>query len=393
MRICAVTTFPPPASGVADYGQLIVAELARHARVSRVTVLADRTGGADDERRGAVEVRRAWSRNALAPSALLREIERVRPDVVWFNFGLTMFGTRPLSVLSGLSMPLLLRLLGYRVVVTVHEIPALADLASLAIPRVRGRLAGWAAMRLLLSADDVIVTLDRYRRHLRARHAARNVTHIPHGLWRRPEPLAGGDDATVLVFGTFGPHKDPRLVLDAVRRIRGSGRDVRLLVAGTDHPRFPGFMAELCAHLDRDDEWTGYVPSDRLPSLFARATVVAVPSTASTGSSGVIHRAIGHGRPLVVSDLPDFRALADEEELALAWSAPGDVAGLASAIEQLLDDRDLRGRLVAHNMRAAARLSPERTAEAYVRLFGAARPNSIARLVAAARPLATRIEA
>ncbi|MDE3192645.1 MAG: glycosyltransferase [Chloroflexota bacterium] len=393
MRICAVTPYPPPASGVGDYGELMAAELTRHPRVDSITVLADRGAGLGGQ--GAariVDVRRAWSRDALIPTELVRQIERLRPDVVWFNFGLTMFGTRPLSVLSGLSLPLLVKLLGYPVVVTLHEMPALADLASLAIPRLRGRVAGWAAMRLLLCADEVIVTLDRYRRHLGARHRAGNVTHIPHGLWRRPEPLAEADGASVLVFGTFGPHKDPRLVLDAVRRIRRRARRVRLLVAGTDHPRFPGFMARLAPQLEGDDEWAGYVPAGALPALFGRATLVVVPSTASTGSSGVIHRAVGHARPVVVSDLPDFRALAAEEGLALAWASPGDAAALAAAIDELLEDRALRDRLVAHNMRAAARLSPERTAESYLRVFAGVRSRSTAALPSAAS-IPTRVEA
>lgn len=393
MRVCAVTTFPPSASGVADYGRLIAAELARHPRIGGVTVLADRSAAGGDEARGPVDVRRVWSRDGVATVRLVREIERVRPDVVWFNFGLTMFGTRPLSVLAGLSLPSILRLLGYRVVVTIHEVPELADLTSLAIPRLRGRLAGRVAMRMLLCADEVVVTLDRYRRHLRGRHAARNVTHIPHGLWGQPEPLAELDPASVLVFGTFGPHKDPRLVLRAVRRIREGGRRVRVVVAGTDHPRFPGFMADLRSSLDRDDEWAGYVPSERLTSLFAHATVVVVPPTASTGSSGVIHRAIGHARPVVVSDLPDLRALAAEEDLAMSWSCPGDAAGLASAIDELLADTDLRRRLVAHNMRAAARLASDRTADAYVRLFREGSRSVSAAALLTGAPLPRRIEA
>ncbi len=387
-----MTTFPPSASGVADYGQLVLAELTRHARVSDIIILAD--GPTADERSGAIEVRRRWIRDAVSARALLGEIAGADPDVVWFNLGLTMFGTRARSLATGLSLPLATRLLGYPVVVTIHELPALADLASLGFGRLRGCLAGWAAMRLLLSAGDVVVTLDRYRRHLRRHHAAGNVTHIPHGLWQRPAPLGEVDGATVLVFGTFGPHKDPRLVVEAVRRIRHAGREVRLVVAGADHPRFPGFMAERRTLLDRGDEWAGYVPRDRLTSLFARATVVAVPATASTGSSGVIHRAIGHGRALVVSDLPDFRALADEEDLALTWSSPGDVDGLASALDGLLADRELRRHAVDHNIRAAARLSPERTADAYVRVFAeGSRARSAVPVPTRVARLASRVEA
>jgi glycosyltransferase involved in cell wall biosynthesis len=111
------------------------------------------------------------------------------------------------------------------------------------------------------------------------------------------------------------------------------------------------------------------VPREDLASLFARATIVVVPSLASTGASGVIHRAIGHGRAVVVSDLPDFRALADEEGLRFEWFASGDVAALAGAIDALLGDPARRAATVAHNLRSVARLAPSHTVDAYLDLF------------------------
>lgn len=130
-------------------------------------------------------------------------------------------------------------------------------------------------------------------------------------------------------------------------------------------------MERCRASLDVDAAWRGYVSRAELPSLFAEATVVAVPAYASTGSSGVIHRAIGHGRAVLASDLPDFRALAQEEDLALDWYAPGDVGALAGGLGALLDDRVRRDAIVRHNLRSLARLSPRRTAEAYLATFAA----------------------
>jgi glycosyltransferase involved in cell wall biosynthesis len=299
-----------------------------------------------------------------------------------------MFGTRPMSVASGLVAPLGTRLLGRRTVVTLHELPPLADVESLGFARVRGRVAGSGAVRLLLSANDVVVTLERYRRHLVHHHRAPNVRHIPHGLWERPAQLGEPDAETVLVFGLFGPHKDPGLVADAVTRLRRSRPGVRLLVAGADHPRYPGFMSACRAKHGLDGAWLGYVPRDELAGLFARASVVVVPSVASSGSSGVIHRAIGYGRALLVSDLPDFRALAAEEDLAFAWYSPGSAPDLAVALDRLLDDGARRSALVSRNLRAVARLAPARTVDAYIDLFrerGAAiaqtdRPAASARL-------------
>ncbi|HKY52048.1 MAG TPA: hypothetical protein VJP45_12400, partial [Candidatus Limnocylindria bacterium] len=94
-----------------------------------------------------------------------------------------------------------------------------------------------------------------------------------------------------------------------------------------------------------------------------------VPARASTGSSGVIHRAVGHGRAVLASDLPDFRALAREEDLALEWYRAGDVTSLSEALSALLGDPARRDALVRHNDASLARLSPRRMVDAYLAAF------------------------
>jgi glycosyltransferase involved in cell wall biosynthesis len=370
MRICAVTSFPPTVAGVADYGALLVDELSHDARVDALTVLADRVAGASEhECRGRLEIHRAWERDRADTGLMLaRAIIRSRPDVVWFNIGLTMFGAGTKAA-SGMLVPLMTRALGCRSVLTLHELPALADLARLGLDARCGKLAGAACTRLLLGADEVVVTLERYRSYLAAHYGAENVTHIPHGIWEQPERADEPEAETVLVFGTFGPHKDPGVVAHAVALLRSSRPRLRLLVAGADHPRYPGFMARCCARYGLGADWVGYVPREELGSLFAQSTVVVVPADASTGSSGVIHRAVGHGRAVLVSDLPDFRALAQEEDLRFAWFSPRDVADLARALGALLDDRARRNALVAHNLAALAPIGPTSTAGAYLALF------------------------
>jgi glycosyltransferase involved in cell wall biosynthesis len=177
-------------------------------------------------------------------------------------------------------------------------------------------------------------------------------------------------DETVLVFGTFGPHKDPGLVARAVAKLRVSRPGLRLVVAGADNPRYPGFMERCRAVHGLGGSWRGYVPRAELPALFADATVVVVPARASTGSSGVIHRAVANGRAVIASDLPDFRALAREEDLALEWYRAGDEGALSEALDGLLSDASRRHALVRHNRESLARLSPRRMVDAYLTAFG-----------------------
>jgi glycosyltransferase involved in cell wall biosynthesis len=371
VRICAVTSFPPTVAGVADYGAFLVEELARDRRVEHVTVLADRApGAAERETDRRVEILRVWERDrANIGITLDRAIARTNADVVWFNLGLTMFGSSPAAV-TAMVAPLAARLRGRRTVVTLHELPQVADLATLGIGRVRGRLVSGVVLRALLRANAVVVTLDRYRDHLVHRMGARNVTHVAHHFSEQAEYTDEPCDETVLVFGTFGPHKDPGLVARAVAKLRASRPGLRLVVAGADNPRYPGFMDRCRTVHDLAGSWRGYVPRAELPALFADATVVVVPARASTGSSGVIHRAVAHGRAVLVSDLPDFRALAREQDLALEWYRAGDEAALCDALRGLLTDPSRRESLVRHNRESLARRAPRRMVDAYLAAFG-----------------------
>ncbi|HJW49488.1 MAG TPA: glycosyltransferase, partial [Candidatus Limnocylindria bacterium] len=268
MRICAVTSFPPTIAGVADYGAFLVEELARDGRVEHVTVLADRArGAADREVSRRLEIRRMWERDRPSIGvALDRAIARTNADVVWFNLGLTMFGTSPAAV-TAMAAPLAARIRGRRTVVTLHELPQVADLATLGIGRVRGRLVSSIVVRALLRANEVVVTLDQYRDHLVHGLGARNVTHVAHQVSQHVEHSDEPADETVLVFGTFGPHKDPGLVAQAVAMLRASHPGLRLVVAGADNPRYPGFMEKCRAAWDLAGSWRGYVPRDELPAL------------------------------------------------------------------------------------------------------------------------------
>jgi glycosyltransferase involved in cell wall biosynthesis len=371
MNICAVSCFPPTLAGIADYGAHLAHHLARDPRVERVTVLADTAPGAQPvERISGVDVHRVWTRDSTGTGAtLLRAVQSLRPDVVWFNLGITMFGTRLSGAAGGLLAPLGTSLLGYRTVVTLHELPALANLSALGLRSRPHRLSLSFVPRVILRANLVVVTLDRYRRFLMERHRARNVRHIAHGAYDEPQVADEPAQETALVFGTFGPHKDPGVVAEAVSRLRQKRPGLQLIVAGGDHPRYPGFMADCRRRHGLNGSWFGYVPPEQLGALFAQATVVVVPPRASTGSSGVIYRAMSHGRAVLASDLLDYRGLAEDENLELSWFEPGNVTGLAEALEALLDDRARRNHVVTHNLDAMRRLGPSQTVDAYLTQF------------------------
>jgi glycosyltransferase involved in cell wall biosynthesis len=378
MKLAIVSPYPPEISGVGQYGLRLSHGLADSGAFEAITVLANRApaGGlaasAPADRR--LSVRRVWARDwpGSAP-ALLLELGRLAPDVVWFNLGLSAFGGTRWANLLGLAMPALARARGSPSVVTLHEIFEAADLRGLGAANGRlTTLGGQVVTRLLLRADVVCLTLRRYVAEIRRRYQATNLAHVPVGSFDPPEMLPWPcASRNVLMFATFAPFKGLPLMLDAFAGVLRQDASAGLTVAGGDHPRFPGYLHSVRAARARQPNvrWLGPVPEAGLRDLFAAASLVALPYAATTGASSVIHRAAAYGRPVVVSDLPDSRALAAEEGLWLEFVPPGDRAALAEAVAGLLADSQRREAMARHNLAAMQAMTLEHTCRSYLALF------------------------
>ncbi|MCS6909442.1 MAG: hypothetical protein NZM11_02575, partial [Anaerolineales bacterium] len=111
MKLSIISPFPPALSGVGQYGWHVTRGLAATGRFASITVLAERAPTAEATALdGPVTVKRVWRRDDPASALrLLRALAAERPDALWFNAGLTMFGrTRPANFL-GLLVPALAR--------------------------------------------------------------------------------------------------------------------------------------------------------------------------------------------------------------------------------------------------------------------------------------------
>ena len=374
-----------------QYGWNVVHGLARTGALSAITVLAQQAPDAkaaplaDDLPPGLVRTRRTWSRDDwLAGARLARQVRAERPDVVWFNLGYTVFGaSRPVNFL-GLLAPLLARRLGLPLVITLHQIFEATPPSSIGAKN--GRLTAMgarAATHLLLRAGAVCVTLGRYKTALQLHYPGRgSVHHIPHGSYVSPEllPHPATPPEDILFFGSLAPFKGVPVLLEAYERLKRHRPQASLTIAGSDHPRFPGYRDSLRgAVLARNGagpggvRWLGALPETDLRGLFAQARVVALPYLATTGASSVLYRAAAYGRPVVASDLTDLRAATAEEQLALDYVPPSDSAALAQALEALLADPARQTAIAKHNLDAMRRMTLEHTCARYLELFQQAR--------------------
>ncbi len=376
MKICLVTAFPPSRRGLNEYGFHIARELGRDPLLS-LTILGDETEDGEAELDG-FEVVRCWRFDSLSnPLKLWRAIHDIKPDVVWFNLLFSTFGNKPVAAFGGLTVPVLSRLTGRYTHVTLHHLMDNIDLkdAGVRFPRLY-RAAGYAATRMLLMANSISVLLPAYRRTLIDKYRGENVHFRAHGiLSARPEPpdfsLRGNPKHRILAFGKWGTYKRLDLLIEAFHELAERMPNVKLVIAGSNHPMTPGYVESIAEQLKDDPrvEFTGYVAEEDIPKLFCTSSFLVLPYSSATGASGVAHLACEYGVPIVSAGIQDFREMAWDEGIAIEFYETGNAQDLADRMHALLNDGQKMREMSEQNFSAALRMTMPQIIRQYLRAF------------------------
>ncbi len=376
MRICLVSAFPPSRRGLNEYGYHIARELQRDSLLS-VSILSDELDVPEPELAD-FDVQRCWRFNSATNAIRLMKVLRdVRPDVVWFNLLFSTFGNNPVAAFSGLSIPAITRMAGFYTHVTLHHLIENVDLsdARIRFPRLYRR-AGSVATRLLLMANSVSVLLPAYRRTLIEKYRGENVHFRAHGiLSARPEfpdfARRGNPEHRVLAFGKWGTYKRLEVLIKAFEKVVQRVPQARLIIAGANHPMTPGYVESVADNCRSNPyiQFTGYVAEEKISELFAPASVLVMPYSSATGSSGVAHLACEYGVPIISADIPDFRQMADDEGLAIDFYRTGSADSLADTLTLLLQNPELQRQMAEHNFSAALRMTMPQIIRQYLRTF------------------------
>lgn len=376
MKICLVTAFPPSKRGLNEYGFHLARELQRDPLLS-LTILADELDGDLTELED-YHVMRCWRFDALSnPARLMRAIHDVKPNVVWYNLLFSSFGSDPVPAFLGLMQPAISRLSGHYTHVTLHHLMDNIDLADSGVrfPALY-RTAGSIATRMLLMANSISVLLPVYRRTLIEKYRGDNVHFRAHGiLGGRPEPpdfsRRGNPDHHILAFGKWGTYKRLELLIEAFERLSAEMSNVRLIIAGGNHPQTPGYVESVAESMKGRPhvEFTGYVAEDEIPSLFRRASVLVLPYSSATGASGVAHLACEFGVPIISAGIDDFREMAFDEGLAVGFYETGNAQSLALELQGLLNAPERMHEMAEQNFSAALRMTMPQIIRQYLRAF------------------------
>lgn len=343
--IALVSPYPAPGrthggtSGVASYTAHLAHALADQG-ASVLVVAPDEPQAQSTHSDGEVRVERSGPRGSGALTRAIRMAAYRHPRVIHLQHEMFLFG----GVASIAMMPVAARLMrNHRrgAVTTVHQVvedvsPDFMKMHRLPGPVTAARVAMNIYQSVVASAGVVVVHEAGFVRQFP------NAVVIPHGVEEGTSParaharyrlgLADEPRLVVLCFGFVAPYKGLEFALAAASDVP----EVRLVVAGGDHPRHGARYTDTLKSRWGDVAlFTGWVPDDDVATWHAAADLALFCYPTPHSSSGAVATALAHGTPFLVSD-----ALAHCMGLPRELAVPLDRGVLAARLRRLADDRD-----------------------------------------------------
>ena len=244
------------------------------------------------------------------------------------------------------------------------------------------RLIYRLAHRLALRATQAILSISEATRADLVRYFqvdARRIVVTPLAADARfapssPEHVAatcrkhGLPQAYVLYFGSNKPHKNLTRLIQAwnLQRSAAGVGDSVLVIAGHWEPRYAE-AKRLVEALGLKDRviFIGAVDEADLPALYSGARLFVFPSLYE-GFGLPVLEAMACGTPVVYSASSSLPEVAGDAGLTFD---PGDVEALATTIQRVLANPDLRVHLRQRGLERAAQFTWDRTARATLEVY------------------------
>jgi glycosyltransferase involved in cell wall biosynthesis len=273
---------------------------------------------------------------------LLRYVIRAQPKV------LHILWNNRLEVIDRTLLLLLYRLLGKRVVFTVHNV-------NMAERDNRDHRFNRATLRFQYQRlDHLFVHTRPMKDQLHSQFGVRQdrISVIPFGIndsvprtalngtQARERLGLGADDRCVLFFGNIAPYKGLEYLVQAVARARTEVPTLRLVIAGRtkgSEAYWQSVRQQIEALGLRGNviERIEFVPDEEIELYFKAADVLALPY-AHVFQSGVLFLGYNFGLPVIASDIASFREDIIEGETGFIC-APADPTALATTLQRYFE--------------------------------------------------------
>jgi len=181
---------------------------------------------------------------------------------------------------------------------------------------------GVSMTRRLLEAARAVIVHSRFMEgEVRSAGFQGLVAVIPHGAWipqadrhaYRHKLGLDLDSPLVGIFGFLKPYKRIAESLRAFRRLAKVEPRVRMILVGEPHPEFPIEPMIRSLGLSANVRVLGFTPIEDFTGYLAACDIILNLRYPTVGeSSGTMLRALGLGRPLLVSEIGSFAEFPDD---------------------------------------------------------------------------------
>lgn len=245
-----------------------------------------------------------------------------------------------------------------------QALPTVLDLTTFLLPRyhtARTRLAERLLLPRAVRRWPVVTCTETTAADIRRLFpGAGPITVVP--PWctvsDATEPPPTEAEAYFLFVGTLEPRKNAAVVIEATRRLRRSGRPVRLVLIGRAGWNFKP-LQQLIRQAESEGAvaWPGYVSDTERDRLYRGAVALVLPSHYE-GFGLPLLEAMAAGVATISSAAPALIEVAGGSSLHVPAT---DIAGWEGAMNTLLAEPEHRRRLIARGRERAATFTPEAT--------------------------------
>lgn len=324
-------------------------------------------------------VDQVWKRGNLFFIRVLRYIQRKKPDIIHVQHEFKTYG----GIMSAAILPvfiLLLRFLGYPVVVTFHGIVSPKQLDKKFLEgfgvryNVLTKYLVIAVFRYIYGsigflANAITVHTPFLRDILVSDYALKKETiHvIAHGVRKIPSAKDGMTNPLILrkypalrnkhiitVFGYFSPRKGYEFLLQAFRTLLSADPSYgtwTLVLAGDVTPEYTYYKERIVQligrlRLRKNVVITGFVDKQDIDELYRMTNIVLIPAIYSFNTSGALSIALAYKKPIVVADV---KPLADEirqNKFGMLYD-PSSTYSCVRQLRKIIDNKKLYASLLS----------------------------------------------
>jgi phosphatidylinositol alpha-mannosyltransferase len=222
-----------------------------------------------------------------------------------------------------------------------------------------------------------LITVSEPAREFVSQYFAGDYRVVPNGVDVRrfsrsaaPRQDLRDGKVNILFVGRFEQRKGLGVLLRAYVNLKERLPQLRLIVVGDGRMR--GRYERFIASNDIPDiVMAGRVSDEELPSYYASADIFCAPNTGKESFGLILLEAMAVGLPVVATDIPGFAQVIRTGRNGILVRRD-DPVGLASAINLLVTDPELRDRLAQNAHRNAQDYAWEKVVDQVEQVYGEA---------------------